>query len=111
SVTRALAFMIGGYWVITGKWQLGSLIAFATYLGMVVGPAQSLLGLYVAVQRMAVSLQRVTELRDEQPDIVTAAKPAPTPRARARRLLGLYVAGHRLAASLQRGTERRDKQP
>lgn len=81
SVTRALAFLIGGYWVISGQWQLGSLIAFSTYLGMVVGPAQSLLGLYVAVQRMAVSLARVTELRDEKPDILAADHPLPLPQA------------------------------
>lgn len=79
SLTRAIAFLIGGYWVITGQWQVGSLIAFATYLGMVVGPAQGLLGLYVAVQRMAISLNRVTELRDELPDVVSAEQPLPMP--------------------------------
>lgn len=63
SMTRAAAFLIGGWWVINGDWQLGSLIAFSTYLGMATGPVNSLLGLYVAVQRMSVSLTRVTELR------------------------------------------------
>ncbi len=52
---RACAFLVGGWWVIQGTWQLGALIAFSTYMGMAVGPVQSLLGLYVAVQRMAVS--------------------------------------------------------
>ena len=69
SVTRAAAFLIGGYWVIEGNWQLGSLIAFSTYLGMAVGPVNSLLGLYVAVQRMSVSLGRVNELRLHQPEV------------------------------------------
>jgi ATP-binding cassette subfamily B protein len=69
SVTRAAAFLIGGYWVIEGSWQLGSLIAFCTYLGMAVGPVNSLLGLYVAVQRMSVSLGRVNELRLHQPEV------------------------------------------
>lgn len=64
SITRAAAFIIGGYWVIQGTWQLGALIAFSTYLGMVIGPAQSLLGLYVSVQRMSVSLLRVQELQE-----------------------------------------------
>jgi len=63
SLSRAGAFLIGGYWVIEGQWQLGALIAFSTYLGMAVGPVQSLLGLYVAIQRMTVSLGRVMELR------------------------------------------------
>ena len=69
SLTRAAAFLIGGFWVIEGTWQLGALIAFSTYLGMAVGPVNSLLGLYVAVQRMSVSLGRVNELRLEQPEV------------------------------------------
>ncbi|WP_286239224.1 ABC transporter ATP-binding protein [Neptuniibacter halophilus] len=73
SMTRASAFLIGGYWVIEGQWQLGSLIAFSTYLGMAVGPVNSLLGLYVAVQRMSVSLGRVNELRLHQPDVSASA--------------------------------------
>lgn len=65
SLSRALVFIVGGYWVISGQWQLGALIAFSTYLGMAVGPVQSMLGLYVSVQRMAVSLNRVLEIKDE----------------------------------------------
>ncbi len=77
SWTRAAAFLIGGLWVIEGEWQLGALIAFSTYLGMATGPVNSLLGLYVAIQRMSVSLARVGELRR-----APVAAPAPTrPRA------------------------------
>ncbi|WP_299200014.1 ABC transporter ATP-binding protein [uncultured Amphritea sp.] len=76
SLTRATAFLIGGYWVIQGQWQLGSLIAFSTYLGMATGPVQSLLGLYVAIQRMSVSLDRVMDLRRAEPDISTPEQPA-----------------------------------
>lgn len=79
SLTRASAFLIGGYWVIEGNWQLGSLIAFSTYLGMAVGPVNSLLGLYVAIQRMSVSLGRVNELRIEQPEIPFDADWKPLP--------------------------------
>lgn len=80
SLSRACAFLIGGYWVVQGTWQLGALIAFSTYLGMAVGPVQSLLGLYVAIQRMTVSLGRVMELRGEEPTVVSPvmAKPIPT---------------------------------
>jgi ATP-binding cassette subfamily B protein len=69
SLTRAAAFLIGGWWVIEGQWQLGALIAFSTYLGMAVGPVNSLLGLYVAIQRMSVSLARVRALREAQPEV------------------------------------------
>ena len=79
SLSRACAFLIGGYWVVQGTWQLGALIAFSTYLGMAVGPVQSLLGLYVAIQRMTVSLGRVMELRGEEPTVLTPVTPKPMP--------------------------------
>jgi len=79
SLSRACAFLIGGYWVVQGTWQLGALIAFSTYLGMAVGPVQSLLGLYVAIQRMTVSLGRVMELRGEQPTVLSPETPKPMP--------------------------------
>lgn len=75
SITRASAFLIGGWWVIQGQWQLGSLIAFSTYLGMATGPVNSLLGLYVAVQRMSVSLVRVAELRQAEPEVQAPKQP------------------------------------
>jgi ATP-binding cassette subfamily B protein len=62
---RAFAFVLGGYWVIQGSMQLGSLIAFGAYLGMATGPVQSLLGLYMAWQRLRVSLGRVSYLRQQ----------------------------------------------
>lgn len=82
SLSRSVAFIIGGYWVVQGSWQLGSLIAFSTYLGMATGPVQSLLGLYVAVQRMSVSLGRVMELHEEPQAIVSPPEPRPLPEGR-----------------------------
>jgi ATP-binding cassette, subfamily B, bacterial len=79
SLTRAAAFLVGGWWVIHGQWQLGALIAFSTYLGMAVGPVNSLLGLYVAIQRMSVSLARVNELRQAEPDVDPPAVPFSLP--------------------------------
>ncbi|WDY60120.1 ABC transporter ATP-binding protein [Pseudomonas sp. PSKL.D1] len=77
---RACAFLVGGWWVIQGTWQLGALIAFSTYMGMAVGPVQSLLGLYVAVQRMAVSLGRVMELKQEAVAVQQACSPQAMPQ-------------------------------
>ncbi|GGO79249.1 ABC transporter ATP-binding protein [Marinobacterium nitratireducens] len=79
SMTRAAAFLIGGWWVINGQWQLGSLIAFSTYLGMATGPVNSLLGLYVAIQRMSVSLGRVSELRQAPVTVDSAGVPLELP--------------------------------
>ncbi|OMH29188.1 ABC transporter ATP-binding protein [Motiliproteus sp. MSK22-1] len=77
SITRASAFLIGGYWVIEGQWHLGSLIAFSTYLGMATGPVQSLLGLYVGIQKMSVSLDRVMDLQRAEPAIDPPEKAIP----------------------------------
>ena len=79
SLSRACAFLVGGYWVVQGTWQLGALIAFSTYLGMAVGPVQSLLGLYVAMQRMSVSLGRVMELRGVAPEVDSPVHTRPMP--------------------------------
>jgi ATP-binding cassette subfamily B protein len=65
SGARASVFLWGGYWVIQGELALGSLIAFSAYLGMATGPLQSLLGLYMAWQRLRVSLDRVSYLRQQ----------------------------------------------
>jgi ATP-binding cassette subfamily B protein len=65
SSARAGVFLLGGYWVIQGQLALGSLIAFSAYLGMATGPVQSLLGLYMAWQRLRVSLDRVSYLRQQ----------------------------------------------
>jgi len=71
SAARALVFAIGGYWVIQGQMGLGSLIAFATYLGMAVGPVQGLLGLYMSLYRVQVCLERVRYLVEAAPDVRT----------------------------------------
>lgn len=77
SLSRAAVFILGGYWVVQGTWQLGALIAFSTYLGMAVGPVQSLLGLYVAMQRMTVSLGRVMELKRETAQVMQVSRAQP----------------------------------
>ena len=75
STTRAVVFLVGGLWFIEGRMELGSVIAFSTYLGMVVGPVQTLLGLYVGLQRMRVSLARVMELTRAAPDVMPPTVP------------------------------------
>jgi ATP-binding cassette subfamily B protein len=90
STTRAVVFLVGGLWFIDGRLELGSVIAFSTYLGMVVGPVQTLLGLYVGLQRMRVSLARVMELTRAAPDVVVSAVPKAIP-ADARGEIGLHA--------------------
>lgn len=65
SATKAGVFLVGGYWVIQDTLSLGALIAFGSYLGMALGPVQSLLGLYLSWHRMAVNLERVDLIRHQ----------------------------------------------
>ncbi|WP_236214260.1 ABC transporter ATP-binding protein [Metapseudomonas otitidis] len=106
SLSRACAFLIGGYWVIQGTWQLGALIAFSTYLGMAVGPVQSLLGLYVALQRMTVSLGRVMELQQEPVPVRPPVTPVPLPdRPGTLRLEGVHFAHEQRAGAVLEGVD------
>ncbi|WP_330115592.1 ABC transporter ATP-binding protein [Pseudomonas sp. JS3066] len=106
SLSRACAFLIGGYWVIQGTWQLGALIAFSTYLGMAVGPVQSLLGLYVALQRMTVSLGRVMELQQEPVPVRQPEAPKPMPEGRGElRLEGVHFAHEQRAGNVLNGLD------
>ena len=82
SAARALVFAIGGYWVIQGQMALGSLIAFSTYLGMAVGPVQGLLGLYMALFRVQVCLERVRYLVQAAPDVRPSGHRVPDARMR-----------------------------
>lgn len=78
-LSRAFVFLLGGWWIIQGSWQLGSLIAFMSYLTIGVNPIKALLGLYVAMQRMVVSLERVRALRELPVTVASPASPVPLP--------------------------------
>ena len=75
TASHALVFVLGGWLVIRGALTLGTLIAFAAYLGRAAGPVQSLLGLYVGAQRALVSLRRVAELHREPPAVTAPVQP------------------------------------
>ena len=77
TASTALVFVIGGWLVIEQALTLGTLIAFTAYLGRATGPVQTLLGLYVAIQRALVSLRRVAELHRERPAVASPAEPRP----------------------------------
>lgn len=76
SLGNAAVFVVGGFMVLDGGMTLGGLIAFTAYLGRATGPVQSLLGLYVGVQRARTSLNRVLDLLDARPDVAAPAAPA-----------------------------------
>ncbi len=67
ALMRAAIFVAGGIMVIRGDWPLGSLIAFIAYMGFMVGPMQSLLGLWHAQARAKVALARLDGVMAGQP--------------------------------------------
>jgi ATP-binding cassette, subfamily B, bacterial len=79
TASTALVFVIGGWLVTEHALTLGTLIAFTAYLGRATGPVQTLLGLYVAIQRALVSLRRVAVLHDERPAVLPPVRPAALP--------------------------------
>jgi len=58
---------------------LGGLIAFASYVQRASGTLQSLLGMYVSLQRARVSLDRVAELASARPVVAAPAQPLSLP--------------------------------
>ena len=76
-----LVFLAGGAMVIEGALTLGTLVAFTAYLARATGPVHTLLGLWVALARARVSLERVGEIMAEAPAVRAPAAPQRLPRA------------------------------
>lgn len=79
ALVRAAIFVIGGLMVIEGQWPLGSLIAFIAYLGFLVGPMQSLIGLWHAQARVRAALDRLNEVMTAEDGPRWPAAPLPLP--------------------------------
>jgi ATP-binding cassette subfamily B protein len=60
----AATFVLGGWFVLQGELTVGTLVAFAAYLGRSAGSAASIAATYSGYQRARVSLLRVHELLD-----------------------------------------------
>jgi ATP-binding cassette subfamily B protein len=80
-VATAAAFVLGGWYVLQGELTVGTLVAFAAYLGRSAGSAASMTGLYSGYHRARVSLARVRQLLDlpqvrEFPEAVALAADA-----------------------------------
>lgn len=97
-ITGALVrvgILLGGGWlVVTGQWQVGALIAFLSYVGMMTGPLQNLLGLYHAQAQAQVALARLNALAgpgmDERGGRAPSAGPGALRFVHARALSGRH---------------------
>jgi ABC-type bacteriocin/lantibiotic exporter with double-glycine peptidase domain len=67
-LTRVLVLILGAIWVVDGRWSLGSLLAFLSYLGYVFGPARSLATMNLQLQGSIAALERVLGLFDLVPE-------------------------------------------
>lgn len=67
--STALAFFVGGLWVLDGSLQLGVLIAFAAYYGQMSRAAAALVGLQSGYYRARVSLRRVAAISEVTIDV------------------------------------------
>jgi ATP-binding cassette, subfamily B, bacterial len=70
AVGTALVYGLGGYFVITDVFTIGTIVAFGSYLGQLYGSLQGLAGAPVEFSTSMVSFERVFEVVDLPQDIV-----------------------------------------
>lgn len=75
SVSFGIALLYGGYLTIVGDIRLGSFVAFTLYLAMLITPLQQLGFVFNYFQRGSASLDRLSVLLSEEPDIKDVVDP------------------------------------
>ena len=81
SVATAIVLGMGGWLVVQGNMTIGTLLAFTLYLGNFFDPVQQLSQLYNTFLSATAALDRITNVLDEEPDIVDAADARPLERS------------------------------
>ncbi len=69
AIGTALIYGLGGYYVITGAFTIGTIVAFGSYLDSLYGALQGLAGAPVSFSTSMVSFERVFEIVDLPHDI------------------------------------------
>jgi ABC-type multidrug transport system fused ATPase/permease subunit len=88
-------FLLGGYWVLDGRFSMGSFVAFTAYQARLLSPVQGLMGLYLGIQAARASLERVFALLDERPEVTESPDPVDLPQASGRLELRSVTLDHR----------------
>jgi len=70
AIGSALVYGLGGYFVITDVFTIGTIVAFSSYLGNLYGTLQGLAGAPVEFSTSMVSFERVFEIIDLPQDII-----------------------------------------
>ncbi|RPI62228.1 MAG: ABC transporter ATP-binding protein [Planctomycetaceae bacterium] len=76
-VGNLLVWIVGGYWVVTGKLSAGTLVAFNGFMWMFYGPIHTIAHMDRMLNRAATSVQRIFEVLDTQPVIYSRAVAKP----------------------------------
>ena len=71
--STALVFVYGGQRVIAGTMTMGALVAFMAYQMRLLAPVQALMGLYTSLATAKVSLDRVHQISDAEPEVVESS--------------------------------------
>jgi ATP-binding cassette subfamily B protein len=82
-ISVVVVLYVGGKHIIEGTLSLGSFVAFSIYLGILTWPTIALGWVVSLYQRGAVSTERLNQIMDTEPEIVTrpdALAPAERPR-------------------------------
>ncbi|MGB9861367.1 MAG: ABC transporter ATP-binding protein [Candidatus Bipolaricaulaceae bacterium] len=72
----------GGRGVLAGELALGDLVAFTSYLGMMVWPMMALGNVVNVLQRGAASMARIQKILSTEPEIKSPPKPKPLPASK-----------------------------
>ena len=75
SAGTAVVFLYGGSRVIGGAISLGTFVAFMAYQMRLLSPVQGLMGLWTNFATAKVSLRRVHEILDVEPEVVESEAP------------------------------------
>jgi ATP-binding cassette, subfamily B, bacterial len=84
SISTFVVFLVGGYWVLEGRFTMGSFVAFTAYQARLLSPVSGLMGLYLGLQAARASLERVFALLDERAEVTEYPEPVALPVARGR---------------------------
>ena len=79
-IGTTIIYCLGCYMVIYGQMGYGAVIAFGAFTGQLFGPAVRFSEMFNQIEQMKVSLDRIFELMDVQPEIVDPPNPLPVKR-------------------------------
>jgi len=79
NTSMLLVLLLGGRLTIQGSITIGDFVAFTSYLFMLTWPMMALGWVTNLFQRGVTSLQRIQNVLNEQPVIITPSQPAPFP--------------------------------